>query len=139
MAFVSVTRLRIRTWQFLPGFALAALRSRNEARRAPGYRNGSLLPDRQLTFWTLTLWTSEAAMRAFMTAGAHRAAMPKLRRWCDEASVVHWDQTDETLPGWEEANRRMRADGRPSSIAHPSPAHAAMTYREPRLSGAARL
>jgi hypothetical protein len=31
-------------------------------------------------------------MRAFMLSGAHQRAMPKLFNWCDEASVVHWNQ-----------------------------------------------
>jgi hypothetical protein len=90
-----------------------------------------LLADRGWTFWTMTSWDSAASMRGFMTAGAHRAAMPRLLHWCDEASVVHWEQVGTALPTWPEADRRMRESGRPSKLHHPSPGHAALAYRPP--------
>lgn len=134
--FVSVTRLRIHSIRFLPGFFLHAMRSRAQVRHAAGFREGSILADRERVFWTMTVWDDEAAMRAYMTSGAHRAAMPKLVRWCDEASVVHWSQPDPALPGWEEADRRMRGEGRPSKVRHPAPHHADLSYRPPRLTAA---
>ena len=70
-------------------------------------------------------------MRAFMLAGPHRRAMPKLLEWCDEASVVHWNQESPALPDWREAYRRMVEEGRPSKVNHPSPAHRACEI--PRL------
>lgn len=139
MAFVSVTRLRLRSLRFLPGFVIHALRSSAQVRRAPGYRSGSALSDRRLTFWTLTVWDDEAAMRAYMLSGAHRLAMPKLVHWCDEASVVHWPTEPDAAPAWNEATRRMRAEGRVSKVRNPSPRHGDMSYAEPRLSGAAPL
>lgn len=139
MAFISVTRLRIRSIRFLAGFALDAVRTRGQARRAPGFRGGSLLLDRRWTFWTLTAWDSEASMRAYMTAGSHRTAMPRLMAWCDEASVVHWTQSGDALPSWTEADRRMRAEGRPSRVRHPSPQHASLSFAAPRLAGAAPI
>ncbi|MEP9360826.1 DUF3291 domain-containing protein [Sphingomonas sp. KR3-1] len=137
--FVSVTRLRIRSWRFLPAFALLTLQTNRQVRAAAGFRAGSLLPDRHFTFWTLTLWDSAEDMRAYITAGAHRVAMPKLKHWCDEASIVHWDQPDTTLPAWSEADARMRAEGRPSKVLHPTAAHLAMAYASPRLSRAASI
>ncbi|KQP40602.1 hypothetical protein ASF49_20540 [Methylobacterium sp. Leaf104] len=133
MPFISVTRLRIRALRFLPGFALHAVRTRNQVRAAPGFIGGALLPDRSWTFWTMTAWTDEASMRAYILAGAHRRAMPRLVHWCDEASIVHWVQDAADLPSWAAADARMRAEGRPSKVHHPSARHAAMTYREPRL------
>jgi len=77
------------------------------------------------TDWTATAWESEAAMRSFRGSGVHQVAMPNLAHWCDEASVVHWNQ-----PGNEVAEpgvilRRMRAEGRLLRVRHPSPEHAA--------------
>jgi hypothetical protein len=69
--------------------------------------------------------TDLAAMRAYVSAGAHRMSMKRLAHWCDEASVVHWEQDSMQLPGWEEAYRRMQTDGRPSRVDHPSAAHLA--------------
>jgi hypothetical protein len=66
-------------------------------------------------------------MKSFMLSGAHRRAMPKLRNWCDEASVVHWTQPDSNLPPWEEAMDRMLREGRTSKVDHPSPAQKEIT------------
>ena len=97
-----------------------------QARHAAGFRSGAILADRELTFWTMTLWQGEADMRRYMGAGAHRRAMPTLARWCDEASVVHW--TVDAAPDWPEAERRMRRAGRPSKVRHPSPRHADLAF-----------
>jgi hypothetical protein len=132
MIFVSVTRLRIRSIRFMPLFAIHAFRSRQQVRRAPGFQSGALLVDRSRTFWTMTAWDSEASMRAYMTTGAHKKAMPHLLYWCDEASVAHWSQPDATLPSWTEADRRMREGGRLSKVRHPSAQHADLSYRPPR-------
>ncbi len=136
MPFISVTRLRIRSVRFMPGFVLQTLGTIRQVKRARGFRGGFLLPERQWTFWTMTAWDDRADMRAYMTSGPHGAAMPSLMRWCDEASVVHWDQDDEALPSWTEADRRMRAEGRPSKVRDPSPDHAALAFRKPRLAAA---
>lgn len=133
MPFVSVTRLRVRSWRFLPGFALHALRTERQVRRAPGFRVGALLPDRRWTFWTLTIWDSAEHMRTYITTGAHRVAMPKLMHWCDEASIVHWEQPDLTPPDWQQADARMRGEGRPSKVRHPSAVHATLDYAPPRV------
>jgi hypothetical protein len=113
-----------------------AIQSQRQARRAPGFRSGGLLPDRHWTFWTMTAWDSEEAMRRFMLSGPHKAAMPHLLHWCDEASVAHWTQPEDALPSWEEADRRMRETGRPSKVNHPSPRHAALAYQPPRTTAA---
>lgn len=136
MAFVSITRLRIRSLRFLPGFALYTQQALAQVRKAEGFLGGSLLRDRKLTFWTMTAWTDRESMRRYMTSGAHLRAMPKLLDWCDEASVVSWTRAKATAPGWGEADRRMRVEGRPSKVRHPSPDHQALAYRAPRLSQA---
>lgn len=139
MSFISVTRLRIRSVRFLPFFAVHALRSNQQVKAAEGFRGGSLLPDRDWTFWTMTAWDSQEAMRRYMLSGPHKRAMPHLMEWCDEASVVHWERAETGLPGWAEADRRMRADGRPSKVRYASAQHAGLGYREPRFTGAAPI
>ena len=136
MPFVSVTRARIRRIWFMPGFAFHAVRSYNQASRAQGFLGGAVLPDRRLTFWTLTTWDGADSMRAYMLSGPHRAAMPRFVEWCDEASVVHWDQDDPAIPDWTEAERRMRAEGRASRIRRPSPHHADLSFAAARTTGA---
>jgi len=65
MPFVSITRLRVRRWRYLPGFLLYALASTLQARRASGNLAVSVLNDADFAFWTRSMWTDEAAMRAF--------------------------------------------------------------------------
>lgn len=122
MPFISVTRLRIRSIFYLPKFIWYTLKSQRQAERSQGFLNGRLMRDKGNAFWTVTAWKDEAAMRAYRGTGAHMKAMPKLLDWCDEASVVNWEQPGEELPGWAEAHRRMSAEGRMSKVKHPSQA-----------------
>lgn len=135
MIFVSLTRLRIRSFRFLPLFAVHTLRSLSQIKKAPGFQHGALLPDRSWTFWTMTAWDSQESMRQYMTTGSHKNAMPHLLHWCDEASVAHWEQQETTLPSWTEADQRMRENGRASKVRNPSPQHATLNYRAPRTTG----
>jgi hypothetical protein len=84
----------------------------------------------------MTTWDNQESIRRFITAGSHRAAMPHLLDWCDEASVVHWEQLKGVLPSWEEADKRMRENGRVSKVRFPSSAHATLSYRPPRVTTA---
>ena len=139
MFFVSITRLRLRALHFLPGFFLHAMRANAQLRKAPGFQGGALLADRRRTFWTMSIWDSPDSMRAYILSGSHKAAMPRLLNWCDEASLVHWDQPDAQLPSWQEADRRMRQAGRTSKVRHPSHDHAAMTFAPPRATAGAPI
>jgi heme-degrading monooxygenase HmoA len=123
--FVSVTRLRLRSWRFLPGFLVHTVRSQRQLRRAEGYLTGRLAAGAGRTFWTITLWDSEASMRAYRNAGAHMRAMPKLIEWCDEAAIAHWEQAGVELPSVEQATERLAGEGRLSKVRNPSPAHSA--------------
>lgn len=141
MPIISVTRLRVRSWMFLPAFLMRALRIGKQARNAPGNLGAKVLNDRHRTFWTSTSWESEAAMRAFMLAPPHGPAMRKLLEWCDEASVVHWQQAGSELPGWTEAHDRMQREGRTSKVNHPSKDQVRFVIAPPRAdrSGDVRL
>ena len=135
MAVISVTRLRVRSFFYLPGFMFWALRSARQARSHPGNRGMKLLRDANRAYWTCTAWTDEASMRDYILAMPHRGAMRKLAERCDEASVVHWNQDSFTLPDWREAHRRMLGEGRPSKVNHPSPAHVALDIPAPVTRG----
>ena len=132
MPLISVTRLRIRSPWYLPGFFFYTLRSIRQARVAAGNSTVKLLPDAHRTFWTCTSWTDLNAMRAYVSAGPHRQSMKRLAHWCDEASVVHWEQDSLELPSWQEAHRRMQQDGRPSKLDHPGAAHLAYRIAQPQ-------
>jgi hypothetical protein len=131
--FISATRLRIRSAVVLLPFVWRTFQSQRQVVRASGFRGGRLLVDSKRTFWTLTAWETEKAMRDFRSSGAHQNVMPRLVDWCDEASVVHWTSESSEIPSWPEAVERMRRDGRASRVERPSPDHEARRFPDPRL------
>jgi heme-degrading monooxygenase HmoA len=86
MPFISITRLRIHSIFILPKFMLANEASVKQLRKIDGFLKGKELIDKGLTFWTLTMWRDEIAMKAFRNSIPHRKAMQKLPSWCCEAS-----------------------------------------------------
>jgi hypothetical protein len=131
VAVVSITRLRVRSWQYLPMFFVAALRSALQAARADGNLSTQVLRDENRTFWTATSWSDEQAMKAFMHAPPHGPIMRRLLEWCDEASLVHWTQANSALPSWTDAHARLQRDGRTSKVHHPSADHTAFRVAPP--------
>ncbi len=123
MYFVSLTRLRVRSWRYLPVFFIQVFRSAQQAKSAQGSLVVTVLRDAHNTFWTRTVWNSEQAMKAYMRSGVHRQVMRRLPQWCDEAAVAHWTQESPQPPSWQEAHQRLQQSGRPSKVNHPSEAH----------------
>ena len=120
MPVVSVTRLHLGSiWSF-PRFLFYALACSRQARRSPGFITGWLSNDAERSFWTSTVWQSADAMRAYRNSGVHMKAMPKLLRWCDEASFVHWDQQEEIAPAPDVAYDRLAREGKLSKVNAPS-------------------
>ena len=134
MPFVSITRLRVRVWRYLPGFVIQSLRAARQAKFADGSLAVSVLRDADRAFWTRTVWRDEACMRSFMRSGVHRRIMARLPEWCDEAALTHWVQDANEPPPWPEAHRRLQQEGRRSRVNHPSDAHRRFEIREPRKS-----
>ena len=122
MPVASVTRLRVRTLRYVPAFIWTAACCLRQARRSKGCLAADIRRDKHLVFWTRTMWQDLNAMQSYTRSGAHRAVLPRLQQWCDEASVVHWEQEAESLPDWPEALAQMRAAGRITRVRHPSEA-----------------
>lgn len=121
--FVSVTRLRLRSWLLLLPFFRAGGSSIRQARTASGFVTGATLIDHGLVFWTLTVWESEADMKAYRGAGAHREVMPYLRWWCSEAATTNFLQPGPGRPNWIEAHRRLVENPRFHTVDQPGPRH----------------
>lgn len=130
----SVTRLRVRSVRFLPAFLWHTFRAQRQAVRATGFFGGRLLVDSRWTFWTLTVWENEQAMKRFRGSGAHARVMSRLPHWCDEASYAHWALAKDGVPEWTEAYERLAADTRLSRVEHPSEDHSNKRFPKPRLS-----
>ncbi len=120
MPVVSVTRLHLASFWSFPGFLRYTLASSKQARRSPGFITGWLSTDSEWAFWTSTVWESADAMRTFRNSGLHMKAMPKLLRWCDEASFAHWEQADATAPDAATAYQRLAREGTLSKVNAPS-------------------
>jgi heme-degrading monooxygenase HmoA len=134
MPLISVTRLRVRTWTFLPQFLWDTIKSVRQVQRSAGFLGGRLLVNARYVFWTMTAWQDEAAMNAYRTGGAHRKAMPKLLNWCDEAAVVHWTQDSAEIPDWRQAQEHMAEKGKLSKVNHPSAVQASQRIPAPQRS-----
>lgn len=134
MIFVSITRLRLRSGLYLLPFFWHTFTSTRQLTKRSKFIKGKTLLDKGLTFWTMTLWSAEADMRAYRNTDAHKKAMPKLQHWCSEASVAHWQQTGDDFPAWTEAHRHMQTEGRLSKVKHPSPCHSLQQIPPPRQS-----
>jgi len=133
MPLIAITRLRVRSWRFLPGFFFQTLRTAIQAKGAEGNLAVSVLREARRTFWTRTVWTDEQAMRAYMSSDPHRGVMRSLAEWCNEAAVAHWTQDSPEPPSWEEAHERMQRDGRASRVNHPTEAHRAYQIPQPHV------
>lgn len=137
MYTVSITRLRVRSIFYMPLFALHAMRSGGQAMRSPGIEDFATRVEAWDTHWTRTVWDEEAAMKGFRNTGAHQRAMRILAEMCSEASYARWQQETPEPPSWEEAQRRMLAQGVLSKVKHPSAFHLA-GRKAPEMKAATR-
>lgn len=131
MHFVSITRLRLRSWRFLPGFIVDAVRSQMQAQKSEGCSHAQTRRTAGNAFWTITVWSDDAAMKRFRNSGVHQRAMRTLSEICDEASYGHWTQESKDPPSWDQAHARLLAEGKLSKVKHPSARHSAGQTAEP--------
>jgi heme-degrading monooxygenase HmoA len=69
-----VSKLPLTAHRHVPGFLRDAGRVRRQLAAAPGLVGYSLLAELVAkTFWTVSVWDDEAALRAFAVADPHRA------------------------------------------------------------------
>jgi heme-degrading monooxygenase HmoA len=119
----SVTYLRVRNPLVLPAFFLNTWRVTRAARRTPGYVSHRLLGMPPLPFyWTLSVWASPAAMRAFVATPEHRRAMEGMAVWGRLGKFARFTSAKRRV-AWRRALPHLRhADGvwTPASIYSPS-------------------
>jgi hypothetical protein len=138
MVFISLTRLRVKSYRYIIPFFLANESSLKQLRKTAGFLGGEELVDKNLTFWTLTMWTADSNMKEFRNSMPHRKAMQKLPIWCNEASYMHWTQSEPNLPDWKIAYHKMVSEGHISKVREPSEVHLSKQYPEIKWKGSAR-
>lgn len=131
MYFISVTRLRVRSFIFLPKFFYENEASIRAIKKIESFLSGKELVDKNLTFWTVTLWKSDQAMKVFRNNNPHKRVMRKLPDWCDEASYAHWIQDEPVIPGWDIIYQKLLTEGKTTKVKFPSAQQAAMDYPSP--------
>jgi len=131
MPFVSVTRLRVRSWRYLPGFVInlfarhARLSSRMGASRFRSFAMPIVLSGPEQCGVTRRPCALSCAQ------GVHRRIMARLPVWCDEAALADWVQDATEPPSWSEVYRRLQKEGRRSRVNHPSDAQRRFDICEP--------
>jgi heme-degrading monooxygenase HmoA len=130
MAFISITRLRLRSFWNLPRFFRHAVPSKIQAQKAPGNLGVDTLSDANQTFWTKTLWEDEASMRAYMLSGAHQKAMKAFQQIVCEGATTHVEGN--ALPSWQEAYGMLLKAPRFQKVKYPSADHTARKIPPPR-------
>ena len=98
--YVSITGLRVRQVWHIPAFWSHAITSMAQARRAPGNISADARTINGVHH-TLSVWTDKAAMRAYLTAGPHLAAMRLFPRIAT-GKVVGYLATQ--APDWSEVH-----------------------------------
>jgi hypothetical protein len=104
---VLASRLELRRLRDVPAFFAAALRIRRQMLAAPGAAGLSLIAEpARRTFWTLSAWQDQAALRAATGAEPHLGLMKRFRPVMAGSRFVTW--TADTVPvPWDEARRRL--------------------------------
>ena len=98
MAYVSVTGLKLKGPLHAPRFWWHAIRSMTQAQRAPGNMRAGARQINGVNF-TISQWQDRAAMRRFMTSGAHAEAM---RAFPAIATGKTFGFESDSVPEWEE-------------------------------------
>ena len=108
MIYVSITGLRLRGVRHFPRFWWHAIRAMAQARRA----DGNLSVEARTingVHHTLSVWRNEAAMRAYLTTGAHLRAMKAFRSMAEGRTLGY---VAAQPPAWEDVHQLWRTKGR---------------------------
>jgi hypothetical protein len=106
---VMASRLPLQSRVRVPWFARLTLTVVRQLERADGLVGYSLRAQPlAATFWTLSAWTGNSALDAFVRAMPHRAVMQKLRPHMGRTRFITWTAFGAALPvSWDEAIERL--------------------------------
>ena len=115
-ALVMGSTLVLRSYATVPSFLTAAMKLRKAVQRAPGAYGVSLIAQPILkTFWTLSAWSGQGALDAFVKSPEHAAVMRRFHERMLDSDFRFWTLPVESLPEarnnapglWAEARARL--------------------------------
>ena len=108
--------LELRRYRDVPGFLVAALRLRADFRGAPGAVRLSLraVPSRR-TFWTLSQWETDNALRAYVGHPRHVQVMRTYGSRLRQSQFTTWRVPATEQPRWADAHRRILPQSGPAA------------------------
>ncbi|WP_323379926.1 DUF3291 domain-containing protein [Streptomyces alkaliphilus] len=108
-ALVMASRFEVHSAAHVPRFLVKSLLAWKQVRSTPGAYGVSLVAQPwKRTFWTLSAWESDEALRAYATTEPHRSIMTGLGPVMKDALFVRWEVATDDLPvTWEEARHRL--------------------------------
>jgi quinol monooxygenase YgiN len=96
---VTITRLPLRSHRRIPRIMLATLRIVRQLRRSEGLVGYALKAELvRKTFWTMSAWADDEALRAFVRSDAHVHAMAALSPHMNGAHIETFTLSGSELP-----------------------------------------
>jgi hypothetical protein len=133
MAYLSLTRMKLRSPVFLPIFITHSLRIFSQLRKVPGLIIGKAIAASDLSMWTATLWESEATLHQFYRTGAHHQAAQFITQWASEAVQQRLTVSSHQIPSWKEAAQILTTTGHFYTLNFPSRNHLDHTISAPTM------
>jgi heme-degrading monooxygenase HmoA len=93
------TKLPLTTHRYVPGFLRDTMKIRRQLATTPGLIGYSLLAEiRAKSFWTVSVWEDEPAIKAFSSADPHQSIMRRLPARMGESAFRTFEVTGRELP-----------------------------------------
>ncbi len=108
MVYVSITGLRLKSPLHVVRFWYRAFAAMQQALAAPGNLRAEARTINSVHH-TLSVWESEAAMRAYLTTGAHLKAMKLFRKIATGKTIGY---LADRAPDWHEVHEIWSTKGR---------------------------
>ena len=131
MAIIVVTRLRLKDPALLDDFFTDAVAALEQAQKSDGNLGVDALGDANNAWWTVTSWRERRQMHSYVRSEPHQTIRSHLDRYCDEATIVAWEQDSPDLPDWQTNWRHLVADGLAADLTQPSASHQTREFPAP--------
>lgn len=133
MAYLSMTRLKLKSVIYLLPFSIQNEQVIRQLRTSHGFLKGKELATPSLSMWTATLWNSLEDLRAFYLSGSHKEAMKNINQWSSEAVSGHQEVDSNELPDWDNIRLQLLNVGHFANLKEPSFAHQKGIILKPRF------